>query len=76
MVFGMKFSGFVAWCLWRTVYLMKLPRLSKKLRVMITWTLDLFFGREIGQMITLRDAEAASDRLTRIRARIKQKTSS
>jgi NADH dehydrogenase len=76
MVFWMKFSGFVAWCLWRTVYLMKLPRLSKKLRVMITWTLDLFFGREIGQMITLRDAEAASDRLTRIRARIKQKTSS
>jgi NADH dehydrogenase len=76
MVFGMKFSGFVAWCLWRTVYLMKLPRLSKKLRVMITWTLDLFFGREIGQMITFRDAEAASDRLARIRARIKQGTSS
>jgi NADH dehydrogenase len=76
MVFGMKFSGFVAWCLWRTIYLMKLPQLSKKLRVMINWTLDLFFGREIEQMITLRDAEAASDRLTRIRARIKQKTSS
>jgi hypothetical protein len=55
---------------------MKLPRLSKKLRVMITWTLDLFFGREIGQMITFRDAEAASDRLARIRARIKQGTSS
>jgi NADH dehydrogenase len=76
MVFGMKFSGFVAWWLWRTIYLMKLPRLSKKLRVMITWTLDLFFGREIGQMITFRDAEAASDRLARIRARIKQGTSS
>jgi NADH dehydrogenase len=76
MVFGMKFSGFVAWWLWRTIYLMKLPRLSKKLRVLMTWTLDLFFGREIGQMITLRDAEAASDRLARIRARIKQGTSS
>jgi NADH:quinone reductase (non-electrogenic) len=47
MVFGIKFSGFAAWFLWRTVYLMKLPRLPKKLRVMVGWTLDLLFGREI-----------------------------
>ena len=33
MVFGIKFSGFIAWCLWRMVYLLKLPRLAKKLRV-------------------------------------------
>ncbi len=32
MVFGVEFSGFIAWVLWRTVYLMKLPRLPKKLR--------------------------------------------
>ena len=35
MVFGIKFSGFVAWVFWRTVYLMKLPRLQKKLRVIV-----------------------------------------
>jgi NADH dehydrogenase len=74
MVFGIKFSGFVAWWLWRTVYLMKLPRLAKKLRVMIGWTLNLFFGREIEQMITLRDVQALSDQLARIRARAKQDT--
>lgn len=68
MVFGVKFSGFVAWAFWRAVYLMKLPRLAKKLRVMVGWTLDLFFSREIEQMITLRDVEALSDRLSRIRA--------
>ncbi len=45
MVFGIKFSGFAAWVFWRTVYLMKLPRLPKKLRVMVSWTLDLFFSR-------------------------------
>ena len=55
MVFGVKFSGFAAWWLWRTVYLAKLPGLAKKLRVMVGWTLDLFFGREIEQMITVRD---------------------
>ena len=38
---------------------MKLPRLAKKLRVMMDWTLDLLFGREIEQMITLRDVQGA-----------------
>jgi NADH:ubiquinone reductase (H+-translocating) len=72
MVFGMKFSGFIAWCLWRSIYLMKLPRLAKKLRVMVGWTLDLLFSRDIEQMLTLRDVEALSDLAGRIRARAKQ----
>jgi NADH dehydrogenase len=72
MVFGIKFSGFIAWWFWRSVYLMKLPRLAKKLRVMVSWTLDLFFGQEIEEMITVRDIEALSGQLARIRARTKQ----
>jgi len=75
MVFGIKFSGFLAWCLWRSIYLMKLPRLPKKLRVMVAWTLDLFFSRDIEQMITLRDVEAVSDMAGRIRARATKQTS-
>jgi NADH dehydrogenase len=69
MVFGIKFSGFVAWALWRAIYLMKLPRLPKKLRVMVGWTLDLLFARDIEQMLTLRDVEALSDLAGRIRTR-------
>ncbi len=72
MVFGIKFSGFAAWVFWRTVYLMKLPRLPKKLRVMVGWTLDLFFARDIEQMITLRDVEALGDMAGRIRARARR----
>ena len=72
MVFGIKFSGFIAWWFWRSVYLMKLPGLAKKLRVMASWTLDLFFGQQIEQMITARDIEALSGQLARIRARTKQ----
>jgi NADH dehydrogenase len=75
MMFGIKFSGFIAWWFWRSVYLMKLPRLAKKLRVMASWILDLFFGREIEQMITIRDIEALSGQLARIRARTKQASS-
>ena len=66
-MFGFKFSGFIAWWMWRSVYLMKLPRLVKKLRVMIAWTLDLLFGRDIEQMVTLRDIEELTERWTRIR---------
>ena len=68
MMFGVKFSGFIAWWLWRTVYLLKLPRLAKKLRVMLGWTLDLFFGTEIEQLITARDLEEVTTRWARYRA--------
>jgi NADH dehydrogenase len=71
MVFGIKFSGFIAWWFWRSVYLMKLPRLAKKLRVVASWTLDLFFGQEIEQTISVRDIDALSAQLARVRARIK-----
>src|ERR1700747_3215532 len=66
VVFGFKISGFIAWWMWRSIYLAKLPGLGKKLRVMTDWTLDLFFGKDIEQMITLRDIEALSDRFARI----------
>jgi NADH dehydrogenase len=46
-IFGLRFSGFIAWWLWRTIYLMKLPGFERKLRVAIDWTLDLFFARDI-----------------------------
>jgi NADH dehydrogenase len=46
-ILGMRFSGFIAWWLWRTIYLMKLPGFERKLRVAIDWTLELFFARDI-----------------------------
>jgi NADH dehydrogenase len=44
---GWKFSGLLAWLMWRTVYLSKLPGLEKKVRVALDWTVDLFFPRDI-----------------------------
>jgi len=68
---GFQFSGFVAWWLWRTIYLSKLPRLEKKLRVMLDWTLDLVFSKDLVQFMTLRakfvssrEGEAADPALT------------
>ncbi|HEU5081343.1 MAG TPA: FAD-dependent oxidoreductase [Opitutaceae bacterium] len=45
-MFGFRFSGFIAWFVWRTVYLAKLPGLLRKLRVMTDWTFELFFRRD------------------------------
>ena len=55
-ILGMRFSGFIAWWLWRTIYLMKLPGFERKLRVAIDWTLDLFFARDIVYLRPLHTA--------------------
>lgn len=62
-IFGVNFSGFFAWWLWRTVYLSKLPRLEKKLRVAIDWTLDLLFAKDFVQFLTVRAAVMSSKEL-------------
>lgn len=53
-ILGVNFSGFFAWWLWRTIYLSKLPRLEKKIRVMLNWTLDLLFSKDLVQFRTVR----------------------
>jgi NADH dehydrogenase len=55
-IFGWQFSGIIAWCLWRAIYLSKLPGLQKKVRVAIDWTLDLMFSKDLVQLPTLRSA--------------------
>jgi NADH dehydrogenase len=54
-VFGLNFSGFVAWWLWRTIYLSKLPRFEKKCRVALDWSLDLLFSKDLVQFTTVRE---------------------
>jgi NADH dehydrogenase len=58
-ILGFKFSGFIAWWLWRTIYLSKLPRFEKKLRVTLDWTLDLVFSKDLVQFMPLRSAGIA-----------------
>jgi len=53
-VFGVKLSGLLAWWLWRTIYLMKLPGLDRKIRVAVDWTLDLLLPGDIVQLRTER----------------------
>ena len=57
-IFGLNFSGVIGWVLWRTVYLMKLPRLEKKIRVGLQWARELVLERDIAQYINPRDVES------------------
>ena len=53
-IFGIKVSGFVAWFLWRSYYLLRLPTLDRKLRVAIDWTLDFILKRDIVEISVRR----------------------
>jgi NADH dehydrogenase len=53
-ILGIRFSGFIAWWLWRTVYLSKLPGWDRKVRVALQWTLDVLFSKDVTQYLTVR----------------------
>jgi NADH dehydrogenase len=42
-VFGVRLTGFVAWWLRRTYYLFQMPRWDRRLRMVLDWTVALFF---------------------------------
>jgi NADH:ubiquinone reductase (H+-translocating) len=51
---SMRFSGLLAWMMWRGIYLGKLPGMERKIRVLVDWTVELFFPKDIVQTIDLR----------------------
>ena len=51
---SVRFSGLLAWLMWRSIYLSKLPGLERKVRVMFDWVIELFFPRDIVQTIDVQ----------------------
>ena len=50
---SVRFSGLLAWLMWRGIYLSKLPGMERKIRVLMDWMIELFFPRDIVQTIDL-----------------------
>ena len=46
-VFGMRLTGFPAWWIRRTYYLFQMPRWDRRLRIVLDWTVALFFRPDI-----------------------------
>jgi NADH dehydrogenase len=53
-IMGVRVAGLLAWLLWRSIYLMKLPGLDRKIRVATDWLLDLVLPPDIVQLKTER----------------------
>ena len=49
-ILGIKLSGFLAWFMWRTIYLSKVPGWGRRLKIAVAWTLDLFLPPELVQL--------------------------
>jgi len=49
-IMGVNISGFLAWWMWRTIYLMKLPGWGRRLKVASSWTLDLLLPAELVEL--------------------------
>jgi NADH:quinone reductase (non-electrogenic) len=52
IILGHKVQGFSAWWFWRSYYLVNLPTVEKKLRVLVDWIIDLFFKRDVTRLKT------------------------
>jgi len=70
-MFGLRISGFVAWLLWRGVYLLKIPTLARKARLFLEWNWAMLFPPDIAHLgfrRTRRDPPASTETRDRIRA--------
>ena len=76
-VFGIKLAGFVAWLMWRGVYLSKIPTFGRKVRLFLEWNWAMFFPPDISHLGYTRTRRMtpsgeAAGRAARRRARIMQ----
>ncbi|HXJ83666.1 MAG TPA: NAD(P)/FAD-dependent oxidoreductase [Candidatus Methylomirabilis sp.] len=55
---GLKLVGFPAWFMWKTVYMFKLPTWAARLRVVLDWTVELFFERDVSELTVDERREA------------------
>jgi NADH:ubiquinone reductase (H+-translocating) len=56
-IYGVAFSGFPAWIVWRGYYLSQMPTIGRKLRIFIEWTWGMFFPNDITHLRFQRSHE-------------------
>jgi NADH:quinone reductase (non-electrogenic) len=56
----LRLRGFAAWWAWRSYYLFQMPRWSRRLRIMIDWTVALLFKNDVVELEMNRDFEHPS----------------
>jgi NADH:ubiquinone reductase (H+-translocating) len=59
-VLGLNLHGFLGWWVTRSYHLYQLPLVQRKLRVVVDWTIALFFRRDIAELGQLGHPEKLS----------------
>jgi NADH:ubiquinone reductase (H+-translocating) len=57
-VYGVRMRGFPAWFMHRTYHMSRMPTLNRKIRIVLDWTLALFFRRELVALGRLQNPRA------------------
>ena len=57
-VYGVKLRGRLAWFMHRTYHMAQMPTFNRKVRIVLDWTLALFFRRELVALGRLHDPRA------------------
>jgi NADH dehydrogenase len=60
-VLGIRLRGFPGWWVTRTYHLLQLPLVSRKLRVVVDWTVALFFRRDVAELSMLGHPQRLGD---------------
>ena len=60
-IFGMQLTGFPAWWVRRTYYLLQMPRWDRRLRIVLDWTIALFFRPDITKVELASEQEQARE---------------
>jgi NADH:ubiquinone reductase (H+-translocating) len=63
-IFGWKLSGFVAWLMWRGLYLLRVPTLARKSRLFLEWNWAMFFPPDIAHLGYRRTQRRAPTTIT------------
>jgi NADH dehydrogenase len=61
-VLGIRLRGFPGWFVTRSYHLYQLPLASRKLRVVVDWTVALLFKRDVAELSVLSEARSGLDR--------------
>ena len=65
-VMGVQLRGFVAWWFRRTYYLLQMPRWDRRLRIVLDWTVALFFRPDITKVdLSVEHEQIEQDREAR-----------
>ncbi len=62
-IMNFKIKGFLAWWVWRTYYVMQMPQWQRRLRVIIDWTIALFFKNDIVKLDLFGDEHPSEKKL-------------